>query len=46
MKNKAFFITFKGLSMNETTQFFLEGERPTLNNFLQVLLLCYDYEYM
>ena len=30
MKGKAFFIIFKGLSMKQITQFFLEGESPTL----------------
>ena len=30
MKQKAFFITFKGLSMKQITQFYFEGERPTL----------------
>ena len=30
MKGKAFFIIFKGLSMKQITQFFLEGEGLTL----------------
>ena len=30
MKQKAFFIIFKGLSMKQITQFFLEGGSPTL----------------
>ena len=30
MKQKAFFIIFKGLSVKQITQFFLEGESPTL----------------
>ena len=30
MKKKAFFIIFKGLSIKQITQFFLEGESPTL----------------
>ena len=30
MKKKAFFIIFKGLSMKQITQIFLEGESPTL----------------
>ena len=29
-KQKALFITFKGLSTKQITQFFLEGESPTL----------------
>ena len=32
MKNKAFFIIFKGLSIKQRTQFFLEGESPTSNS--------------
>ena len=28
--NMSFFITFKGLSMKQVTQFCLEGECPTL----------------
>ena len=34
---KAFFIIFKGLLMKQTTQFFLDGESPTLKSpsFLQ-----------
>ena len=31
MKYKAFFISFKWLSMTQITQFFLERESPTLN---------------
>ena len=31
VKLKTFFIIFKGLSMKQTTQIFLEGEGPTLN---------------
>ena len=31
MKQKAFFTIFKGLSMKQITQFFLEGESPTLS---------------
>ena len=30
IKQKAFFIIFKGLSVKQITQFFLEGESPTL----------------
>ena len=30
-KQKALFITFKGLSIKQITQFFLEGESSTLN---------------
>ena len=30
MKQKAFFFLFKGLSMKQITQIFLEGENPTL----------------
>ena len=30
MKQKAFFITFKGLSMKQITQIFLEDESPPL----------------
>ena len=29
MKEKAFFITFKKLSIKQITQFFLEGDRPS-----------------
>ena len=29
-----FFIIFKGLSIKQTTQIFLEGESPTLNYFM------------
>ena len=32
MKYKAFFIIFKEISIKEITQFFLEGESPTLNH--------------
>ena len=32
MKLKAFFIIFKGHSIKQITQLFLEGEGPTLNN--------------
>ena len=31
MKEKTFFIIFKGLSMKQITHIFLEGESPTLN---------------
>ena len=31
MKLKAFFIIFKGLSMNQITKSFSEDESPTLN---------------
>ena len=31
MKLKAFFFIFKGLSMKQITQIFLEGESPTLS---------------
>ena len=31
MKQKAFFINFKGFSMKQITQIFVEGESPTLN---------------
>ena len=30
MKQKTFFIIFKGLSMKQIIQIFLEGESPTL----------------
>ena len=30
MKQKSFFIIFKGLLIEQIAQFFLEGERPTL----------------
>ena len=30
-KEKALFITFKGLSMKQITQFFSGGESPTFN---------------
>ena len=33
MKQKAFFKIFKGLSMKQITQFFLEEESPTLSIF-------------
>ena len=33
MKKKSFFIIFKGLSMKQKAEFFLEGESPTLSNF-------------
>ena len=33
IKSKAFFMIFKGLSMKQITQFFLEGERSTLVTF-------------
>ena len=33
MKSKAFFMIFKGLSMKQITQFFLEGESSTLVTF-------------
>ena len=32
MKQKAFFIIFKELSMKQITQFFLEGESPILKH--------------
>ena len=31
MKEKTFFIILKGLSGKQITQFFLEGESPSLN---------------
>ena len=31
MKQKAFFIIFKGLSFKQIKNFFLEGDSPTLN---------------
>ena len=31
MKEKAFFIIFKGLSLKQITQIFLEGDGPDLN---------------
>ena len=34
MKEKTFFIIFKGLSLKQIKQFFLEGESPTLMNRL------------
>ena len=41
MKYKAFLIIFKGPSVNQITQFFLEGESPTLNSgrILHIALL-------
>ena len=33
MKEKAFFIFFKGLSIKQITQIFLEGGSPTLSHF-------------
>ena len=42
MKQKAFFITFKGLPMKQITQLFLEGESPTLNFYTVLLLKIYD----
>ena len=36
MKFKAFFITFKGLSMKQIAQIFLECESPTLTHILGV----------
>ena len=30
MKQKVFFITFKGLSLKQIKQIFMEGESPTL----------------
>ena len=33
MKQKAFFMIFKGLSMKQITQFFLQEESPTLSIF-------------
>ena len=35
MKSKAFFIIFKGLSMKQITEIFLEGESLTLHNIMQ-----------
>ena len=32
IKLKTFFINFKGLSIEQITQIFLEGEIPTLNS--------------
>ena len=34
MKQKAFFIIFKGLSIKQITQIFLEGESPTLREII------------
>ena len=34
MKQKAFFMIFKGLSMKQITQFFLEEESPTLRTLI------------
>ena len=34
MKQKAFFIIFKGLSMKQITQIFLEGKSRTLNKLI------------
>ena len=31
MKQESFFIIFKGLSLKQTKQIFLEGKSPTLN---------------
>ena len=40
MKQKAFFIIFKGLSMKQITQMFLEGESLTLKrNKLNISLV-------
>ena len=35
IKSKAFFMIFKGLSMKQITQFFLEGESLTLRKIQQ-----------
>ena len=35
MEQKVFFIIFKGLSVKQTTQIFLDGESPTLKAFTQ-----------
>ena len=35
MKQKAFFIIFKGLSIKQITQIFLKGESPTLKTTTQ-----------
>ena len=36
MKSKACFIVFKGLSMKQITEIFLEGESPTLRNVKEI----------
>ena len=38
MKQKAFFIIFKGLSLKEIKQIILEGKTPTLERKLERLL--------
>ena len=38
MKQKAFFITFKGLSIKKIAQIFLEGKSPTLNDLYKQYL--------
>ena len=35
MKLKTFFIPFKGFSMEKITQIFLEGESPTLKDYIE-----------
>ena len=34
MKQKAFFIIFKGLSMKQIKETFFEGDSPTLRSFM------------
>ena len=42
MKQKAFFIIFKGFLLNQITfNIFLEGESPTLT----IILICFDFEF-
>ena len=41
MKQKAFFIIFKGLSMKQIAQFVLEGESPTLISNLKWKVLTF-----
>ena len=41
MKLKALFITFRGLSIKQITQIFMEGENPTLKSVIVVIFLHY-----
>ena len=43
MKQKAFFIIFRGLSLRQTKQSFLEGECPTLNQVLWIIYKMFNY---
>ena len=38
IKKKTFFIIFKGLSLKQIKQIFLEGKSPTLNHHTEVIL--------